>query len=84
MMDLPFPFVRSTLIVGPLQAGKPVLQPVYSKSGANATGHETYNCRSGVERTNDAVTDCGLGPRPRTSAGFPRAVSVTHRCYHQL
>jgi len=38
-----------------------------------STLDETYNRRSGVERTNDAVKDCGLlarsrpRPRPRTS-----------------
>ncbi len=38
---------------------------------------KTYNRRTGVERTDDAVKDCGLGhvraprPRPRTNTSLP-------------
>jgi len=53
-----------------------------------STLDETYNRRSGVERTNDAVKDCGLArsrprPRPRTSTSVPRAVPSSRYCDHQ-
>ena len=51
---------------------------------------ETYNRRTGIERTNDAVKDCGLGDvraRGRVHARaqmFHRTVPPPRRCDHQL
>ena len=47
---------------------------------------ETHNHRTEVERTNDAIKDCGLGhvrAHARTE-GFPCTVSPTRRCNHRL
>jgi hypothetical protein len=48
---------------------------------------ETYNNRTDVERTNDAVKDCGLGHRRaqgrvHARTQVPCAVSPTRRCNH--
>jgi len=55
-----------------------------------STLDETYNRRSGVERTNDAVRTAAVGhvsdisrPRPRTSTSVPRAVPSSRYCDHQ-
>jgi Transposase DDE domain. len=54
-----------------------------------STLDETYNCQTGVERTNDIIKDCGLGyvrTRGRVHARaqvFHRSVSPTRRCNHQ-